>query len=287
MAGKPRRKNQRAQSVMDGFATRKNSKHMVWLKDASNMSELKNSSIDLVVTSPPYWNLKKYGKLGMGGNEAYAAYLQELENVLVEVKRVVKAGRFAVINIGTAVSNSSMKPIHGDVIHMMDKLGFIFKKEIIWMKPKGTQGLWQRGTTKFLKKEPYPCYLSLNIQHEYILIFQKEGEIKIKKTKATRLSEELIKKYAWSVWDMRVSRTKGHPAPFPDELPRRIVELFTTKGETVLDPFGGTGTTAKICMELERNSCTYEINKDYEVLIRENLSRLDPGCMHYKIVPGE
>ena len=236
-----------------------------------------------MVTSPPYWNLKKYGKNGLGANEAYATYLNGLRAVFSEVNRVLKDGRFAVINIGTAVSENSMKPIHGDVIKMMTDLGFTFKKEIIWMKPKGTQGLWQRGTTKFLKKEPYPCYLSLNIQHEYILIFQKNGELKVKQTRTTKLSEEMIKKYAWSVWDMRVSYTKGHPAPFPEELPRRIIQLYSTKGETVLDPFGGAGTTSKVSMELGRKSFLYEINNEYTELIRTNLSNNDKTCDTYDI----
>ena len=236
----------------------KKPQHLVLIKDSTNMSEISSKSIHLMVTSPPYWNLKKYGKNGLGANEAYATYLNGLRAVFSEVNRVLKDGRFAVINIGTAVSENSMKPIHGDVIKMMTDLGFTFKKEIIWMKPKGTQGLWQRGTTKFLKKEPYPCYLSLNIQHEYILIFQKNGELKVKQTRTTKLSEEMIKKYAWSVWDMRVSYTKGHPAPFPEELPRRIIQLYSTKGETVLDPFGGAGTTSKVSMELGRKSFLYE-----------------------------
>ena len=171
----------------------KKPQHLVLIKDSTNMSEISSKSIHLM-TSPPYWNLKKYGKNGLGANEAYATYLNGLRAVFSEVNRVLKDGRFAVINIGTAVSENSMKPIHGDVIKMMTDLGFTFKKEIIWMKPKGTQGLWQRGTTKFLKKEPYPCYLSLNIQHEYILIFQKNGELKVKQTR--HLSET-------SVWDMR------------------------------------------------------------------------------------
>ena len=248
------------------------------------MKEIKSNQIHLVVTSPPYWNLKKYGKTGLGSDEAYDDYLNGLCNVFSEVHRVLKPGRFAVINIGTAVSQGSMKPIHGDVISMMNKLGFIFKKEIIWLKPKGTQGLWQRGTTKFLKKEPYPCFLSLNIQHEYILIFQKDGELKIKQNEHTRLSEEMIKKYAWSVWDMRVSYKKGHPAPFPEELPRRIIQLYSIAGEVVLDPFGGSGTTSKVCAELDRKSYLYEINEDYADLIIENMDKIDSKYQSYDII---
>ena len=274
----------RHQSVIDGFAAKQHTTHKVYVKSSERMDELGDASIDLVVTSPPYWNLKKYGRDGMGPGEAYGAYLESLRVVLEEAGRVLRPGRFAVINIGTAVSNQSMKPIHGDVIRMMEDMAFTFKKEIIWVKPKGTQGLWQRGTTKFLKKEPWPCHLSLNIQHEYILIFQKEGDLVVETSESTRLSEELIKKYAWSVWEMRVSRTKGHPAPYPEELPRRIIELFSTKGERVLDPFGGTGTTARVAMELGRCSVTYEINPEYVPLIRENLSLMDPGGTRFEIV---
>lgn len=258
--------------------------HNVIINDSSNMKEVKSESIHLVVTSPPYWNLKKYSSNGLGSDEAYEEYLSGLKRVFAEAARTLIPGRFMVINVGTAVSRGDMKPINGDIIHMMHSMGFTFKKEIIWVKPKGTQGLWQRGTTKFLKTEPYPCFLSLNIQHEYILIFQKQGDLDVRMTEKTRLTEEFIKKMAWSVWEMRVSRTKGHPAPFPEDLPRRIIQLYTNKGETVLDPFGGTGTTSKVCCELERNSYLYEINREYKDLIVNNMSGAVLRGHSYKMV---
>lgn len=171
------------------------------------MPEIKSESIHVVVTSPPYWNLKKYGEEGLGPNQAYTKYLYEIQSVLKEIKWVMAPGRFIAINVRTAVSNDGMKPINPDVVKMMEDLNFIFKKEIIWVKPKGTQGLWQRGVTKFLKSEPYPCFFRLNIMHEYILIFQNEGQMQIP---LERLSEDFIKKVSWSVWEMSVSYTKGH-----------------------------------------------------------------------------
>jgi len=232
------------------------------------MPEIKSESIHLVVTSPPYWNLKKYGEEGLGPNQAYTKYLCEIQSVLKEIKRVMAPGRFVAINVGTAVSNDGMKPINADVVKMMEDLNFIFKKEIIWVKPKGTQGLWQRGVTKFLKSEPYPGYFSLNIMHEYILIFQNEGQMQIP---LERLSEDFIKKVSWSVWEMGVSYTKGHPAPFPYELPSRLIQLYTVAGETVLNPFGGSGTTMKVARNLKRHSFLYEINSEYIDLIKENV----------------
>lgn len=247
------------------------------------MTDVKTGSVHLVVTSPPYWNLKKYGNEGLGPKQAYAKYLYEIQRVLKEVKRVMAAGRFVAINIGTAVSNDGMKPINVDIVKMMEDLNFTFKKEIIWIKPKGTQGLWQRGVTKFLKNEPFPCFFSLNIMHEYILIFQNEGEIDLSLKTNQRLQEDFIKKVSWSVWEMEVSSTKGHPAPFPDELPSRLIQLYTVEGETVLDPFGGSGTTMKVARNLKRNSILYEINSEYTDLIKDNVgwnSPLDPDSSY-------
>ena len=193
-------------------AIEKVSAHTLIIADSKSMSEIKSESIHFVVTSPPYWNLKKYGEEGLGLNQVYAKYLYEIQSVLKEVKRVLASGRFVAINVGTAVSNDGMKPINADVVRMMEDLNFIFKKVIIWVKPKGTQGLWQRGVTKFLKREPYPCYFSLNIMHEYILIFQNEGQMRIPVETECRLSEAFIKEVSWSVWEMgviyqRASRT--------------------------------------------------------------------------------
>ena len=243
--------------------------HILVIGDSRHMNELKTESVDLMVTSPPYWNLKEYGN---GDSEkGYEEYISEIEAVLKEAERVLKIGRFACINVGTAVSNQGMKHIPSDIINIMKKLGFVFRKEIIWYKPKGTQGLWQRGTTKFLKKMPYPYNLNLNIMHEYILIFQKDGDPNIVFCENDKLTEEFIKEVCWSVWEMRVSYTKGHPAPFPEKLPERIIKLYTREGELVLDPFGGSGTVMKVARDLNRNSIVYEINKKYLDLIKENV----------------
>lgn len=249
------------------------------------MLEIESSSIQFVVTSPPYWNLKKYGENGLGtSQDAYSKYVYDIHRVLKEVKRVIQAGRFVAINVGTAVSNDGMKSINSDIIKMMKDLDFNFKKEIIWIKPKGTQGLWQRGVTKFLKSEPYPCFFNLNIMHEYILIFQNKGELRLNPNQDNRLSEEFIKQVSWSVWEMPVSLSKGHPAPFPDLLPERLIKLYSFEEETVLDPFGGSGTTMKVARDLKRNSIIYEINPEYIEIIRNKVgldnTTLDSGVKY-------
>lgn len=263
-------------------------KQLLIIGDSRKMKEIKSETIDFVVTSPPYWNLKKYGNGDV--NKSYEEYINLIRDVLVEVCRALKPGKFACINVGTAVSNEEMKHIPSDVINIMKNLGLAYKKEIIWVKPKGTQGLWQRGTTKFLKKMPYPGSLNINIMHEYILIFQKNGEFKISTNEKSELPEEFIKQVCWSVWEMRVSKTKGHPAPFPDELPKRLIQLYTVEEDCVLDPFGGSGTVMKVARDLNRNSVIYEINSDYLPLIKKTVEWNKQGLFArhtYKIILGK
>jgi len=252
-------------------------RHIIVITDAKDMREISNESAHLIITSPPYWSLKEYGKKQhIGFDQAYEEYIKDIAEVLEESSRILKPGRFACLVIGTAVSDIEMKSIPADIIAVMKNLGFTFKKEIIWVKPKGVQGLWQRGTTQFLKSKPFPCCLNLNIAHEYILIFQKGGQPEFKFTEEDKLSEEFIKKVAWSVWELDVSKTKGHPAPFPEELVKRLILLYSFKGETVLDPFLGSGTTTKVACELSRNSIGYEINIEYLELIKKKIGYQKP-----------
>ncbi|HYZ51187.1 MAG TPA: site-specific DNA-methyltransferase, partial [Nitrososphaeraceae archaeon] len=125
--------------------------------------------------------------------------------------------------------------------------------------------------------EPFPCYFNLNIMHEYILIFQNEGQLKLNLNADNKLSEEFIKQVSWSIWEMPVSISKGHPAPFPDCLPERLIRLYSFENETVLDPFGGSGTTMKAASMLNRNSIIYEINPDYVELIKNKVNWENPS----------
>jgi len=238
--------------------------------DARHMDAVTDASVHLIVTSPPYWDLKNYGtanQVGLG--QSYEEYLSEIATVARECYRVLQPGRFLCWVIGTRVSDGEMKHIPADSIRIFKQAGFIFKKEIIWVKPRGTQGLWQRGTTQFLKEKPFPTCANINIQHEYILILQRAGNFELRTD--YRLSENFIKEVAWSVWELPVSMTKGHPAPFPLELPRRLIMLYSWPGETVLDPFVGTGTTLLAARELGRKGIGYEISEKYCELARTNL----------------
>jgi len=239
--------------------------------DARDMSVVADESVALIVTSPPYWDIKNYRtRRQMGLGQSYEEYLQALGDVGRECRRVLQPGRFMCWVVGTRVSDGDMKDIPGDCVRLFEPLGFRFKKEIIWVKPKGTQGLWQRGTTQFLKSKPYPCQANLNIQHETILIFQREGEFD--PPACEPLPGDFIKQVAWSVWELPVSKTKGHPAPFPPQIPERLIRLYSYRGEAVLDPFAGTGTTLAVARELGRAAVGYEISEEFCALAAEGLS---------------
>lgn len=234
----------------------------IYNSNSANMKELKNESVGLIVTSPPYWDLKNYKyktQIGLGQN--YKEYLEELEKVFIECARVLKPGCFFGLVVGTRVSDGELKHIPTDCIDILGKLGFVLKKEIIWYKPKGTQGLWQRGTTKYLKKMPYPKCANFNIQHEFVHIFQKKGDARV--IEKDKLTEEFIKSVAWTVWELKVSKLKGHPAPFPVELVSRLIQLFSFSDDIILDPFWGIGSTSIAASRLKRKSVGYELSEDF------------------------
>jgi DNA modification methylase len=244
--------------------------------DARCMAEVGDECVDLVVTSPPYWDIKNYrasGQLGLG--QSYEEYWSQLGAVLAECRRVLRPGRALAIVIGTRISDGELKHIPADLVQRMPGLGFTLRKEIIWVKPKGTQGLWQRGTTQFLKDKPHPGCLNINIQHEFILIFAREGEAEV--DTSHRLSEEFIKEVSWSVWPLPVSNVKGHPAPFPEAIPRRLIELYTSPGEVVLDPFLGSGTTAVAARDLGRRCIGYELSEQFCELAKTRIEERPIG----------
>jgi modification methylase len=250
----------------------------IYQGDARDMRELGGAAAQLIVTSPPYWDLKDYRdarQVGLG--QGYDEYLLELSKVAAECHRVLAPGRFVCWVVGTRVSDGDMKHIPAESIRIFEGSGFTFKKEVIWVKPKGTQGLWQRGTTQFLKDKPFPTCANINIHHEYILILQREGQAGLRTD--YRLSESFIKQTAWSVWELGVSMAKGHPAPFPVELPRRLIELYSWPGETVLDPFTGSGTTLVAARDLGRKGVGYEISERYCELAVQTVRNHPPALI--------
>ncbi len=226
----------------------------VFCKSSEHMAELPNDSVHLMVTSPPYNVGKEYDQ-----NLSLKEYRDLLTAVFKEVYRVLVVGGRACVNVAN-LGRKPYLPLHSYIIEDMTKLGFFMRGEIIWDKSSsaGTSTAWGSWMS--------PTAPSLRDTHEYILIFSKgnNGRLKTEGKKATITKEEFME-YTKSVWAFPAQRAKAvnHPAPFPIELPARLIKLYTFSGDVVLDPFMGSGTTAVAARMNNRHYVGYEIDKKY------------------------
>ncbi|MCX8117378.1 MAG: site-specific DNA-methyltransferase [Desulfobacterota bacterium] len=234
----------------------------IFSKTSERMEELPDSSVHLMVTSPPYNVGKEYDE-----NLTLTEYRAFLKRVWNEVKRVLVPGGRACINIAN-LGRKPYIPLHAFVIEDMMDLGFLMRGEIIWNKassgsPSTAWGSWLSA------KNP-----TLRDIHEYILIFSK-GMFSRENIfrRRTTISKEEFLEFTKSVWTFYAEpATKvGHPAPFPVELPYRLIQLYTFEGEVVLDPFMGSGQTAVAAIKTRRHYIGYEINKEYVKLAERRI----------------
>jgi len=264
-------------------------KAKIIIGDSRQMKEVKNEEIDLIVTSPPYWHIKDYGIPGqIGYGQTLHEYLKDLYYVWKECYRVLrKGGRFC-LNIGDQFARSiiygryKVIPIHAEFIAQCEEIGFDFMGSIIWQK-KTTMNT--TGGATVMGSFPYPPNGIVEIDYEFIHIFKKPGKGKrvpkeIKE--ASKLTKEEWKEYFSGHWHFGGAKQVGHEAMFPDELPRRLIKMFTFIGDTVLDPFLGSGTTVKVALELQRNAIGYEINKDFLKIIKEKIGIKESLLSFYK-----
>ncbi len=248
--------------------------HKYILGDSRSMEEIPDESVNLVVTSPPYWNLKDYDgggdEIGQG-DSSYQEYLAGLFGVFRECTRVLTPDGKIAINImpifltgkATKFNRRVTKTVLSDLERFFEGLGNMFFLSLyIWDKRKiGRFSSWG--------SYPYPPNLLSTYPYEWIVVFSKEGKRK-PVAKSVKESSELTHE-EWtnwvcnSIWEMPPASAKkeGHPAPFPEELPRRLIKIHTFVGDTVLDPFSGSGTTTKVAKQLGRNSIAYDINEEY------------------------
>ncbi len=252
-------------------------KARLYIADARSMKELSDQSVDLVITSPPYWHIKDYGVEGqIGYGQSLHEYLKSLYAVFKECYRVLKGGTKLCINIGDQFARSivygtyKVIPIHAEIICMCEEIGFDYMGAIIWQK-KTTMNT--TGGANIMGSFPYPPNGVVEIDYEFILIFKKEGKRKVEKSvkEASKLTKEEWKEYFSGHWKFAGARQINHEAVFPEELPRRLIKMFSFVGDTVLDPFAGSGTTLKVALELGRRAIGYEIKEDYVKLVREKL----------------
>ena len=240
--------------------------------DARDLSFLSDESIHLVVTSPPYWNLKRYNENPdqLGHVNDYESFLSELEKVWREAFRVIVPGGRLVCVVGdVCVSRRRFGrhlvfPLHSDICVLCRKIGFDNLNPIIWHKIANASFEVENGS-KFLGK-PYEPNAIIKNDMEFILMQRKPGGYR-KPTEEQRKLSKIDKKdfgtWFQQIWNITGASTKNHPAPFPLELSSRLVRMFSFHGDTVLDPFCGTGTTMIASLRYGRNSIGIDIDPEY------------------------
>ena len=252
--------------------------HKIINGDSRQMTELPDNSVHLIITSPPYWQLKDYGiENQIGFHDSYENYINNLNLVWKECYRTLHNGCRLCVNIGDQFARAvyygryKVIPIREEIIKFCETIGFDYMGAIIWQKvttSNTTGGGVQMGSY------PYPRNGILKLDYEFILIFKKLGESPRPTTEQKELSKMTAEE--WNTffaghWNFAGARQSGHIAMFPEELPRRLIKMFSFAGETVLDPFLGSGTTALAAKNNDRNSVGYEINPEFIPIIKEKL----------------
>ncbi len=249
------------------------------LGDSRNMSEIKDESIHLIITSPPYWQLKDYGNGSqIGFNDSYEDYINNLNLVWKECYRVLHNGCRLCINIGDQFARSvyygryKIIPIREEIIKFCETIGFDYMGAIIWQKVTTCN---TTGGATIMGSFPYPRNGIIKLDYEFILIFKKLGdppkvsrEIKEK----SKLTLKEWNEYFYGHWNFSGEKQDKHLAMFPEELPKRLIKMFSFVGDIVLDPFLGSGTTCLSASNLGRNSVGYEINEHFLPVIKEKLN---------------
>ena len=260
--------------------------HRLYTADAREVlwkdPDLLDRPAHLVVTSPPYWNIKDYGFNGqIGYKQSYQEYLGELTRIWRGCWNVLHNGCKMVVNVGDQFLRASenegryeVVPIHADIIQDCRINGFIFLGNIIWNKITTTKtsggGTWMGSI--YHPRDGYVTY-----EHEYILIFKKPGKAP-KATEQQRLRSKLTKeqrsKWFRGLWnDIPPVRQIGHVAMFPLELPTRLIQMFSFAGETILDPFAGSGTTMEAALDTGRNSIGIEMDNECLPMVKRRMEK--------------
>ncbi len=251
----------------------------LYVGSSESMPELQDNEVTLTVTSPPYWNAIDYDRHSQdptqfyrtrsykSGFDEYDSYLAWLTAVFREVRRVTRPGGYLALVVGTVLHRGVHYPVPFDVTSRLVSDGWKFHQDIIWHKT--TAGVKRAGV--FIQK-PYPGYYHPNIMTEYILTFRKPGDPLYRLgSKAQReasrveVGDLFVKDIANNVWHIAPvpPGTLRHPCPFPEEIPWRLIQLFSHVGDIVLDPFLGSGQTSKVALWLGRHVVGYDTISEY------------------------
>ena len=239
-----------------------NTVNNIYCKDSKKISDLPDSSVHLMVTSPPYNVSKEYDKdLTLDG------YLDFLRETFEETHRVLVNGGRACINIAN-VGRKPYIPYHKYVISIMQKIGFLMRGEIIWNKRAAAGsstawGSWKSASNPILRDI-----------HEYILVFSKGKFKRNNNGKVNTITKDEFLEFTKSVWEFAPESAKkvGHPAPFPLELPYRCIQLYTYEKEIILDPFCGVGTSCIAAIKANRNYIGYDVNQKYVISAKKRIN---------------
>jgi site-specific DNA-methyltransferase (adenine-specific) len=233
----------------------------IFLKSSATMDELPDRSVHLMITSPPYNVTKEYDD-----ELTLDEYRKLLRSVFQETHRALVNGGRVCVNVAN-LGRKPYIPLHSYIIHDMQEIGFQMRGEIIWDKgasasPSTAWGSWRSASNPTLRDV-----------HEYILVFSKGSFKRMKGEKKNTVGKEEFLDWTKSVWRFPAERAKavGHPAPFPIELPRRLIGLYTFEGDVVLDPFCGSGSTCIAARLSNRTYVGYEVKKQYVELAEKRI----------------
>jgi len=274
------------------------SQQIIYIADSRDLSIIPDDSVHLVLTSPPYWNLKDYNdhKSQLGHIGDYYNFLDQLDKVWAECyKKLVIGGRMVVVVGDVMLSRREhgrhkVVPLHADIQVRCEKIGFDNLAPIFWHKISNAS-FEVSGNTKFLGK-PYEPNGIIKHDIEYILMLRKNGGYRKPTSEQRRLSiisEKEFNLWYKQIWDFNGASTKNHPAPFPEELSNRIIRMFSFIGDTILDPFLGSGTTMLSASKIGRNCIGVEIDKayaqfSYNRLIKTTMDLYKQGIMQLDII---
>ncbi len=265
--------------------------HNIIIGDSRDMADVPDESVNLIITSPPYWQLKDYGNGNqIGFDDSYEDYINNLNLVWNQCHRVLHKGCRLCINIGDQFARSvyygryKVIPIRTEIIKFCETVGFDYMGAIIWQKVTTCN---TTGGATIMGSFPYPRNGIIKIDYEFILIFKKYGVApsvsNAIKDKSKMTTEEWNDFFAGH-WNIPGEKQNGHLAMFPEEIPRRLIKMFSFVNDTVLDPFIGSGTTTLAAKNLGRNSIGYEINAGFIPVIKEKLGLKDKGFFDDKVL---
>jgi DNA modification methylase len=256
--------------------------HRVVFGDCRIMREIPSESIHLTVTSPPYYNAP-FDYPGLFRD--YEEFRELIRDVSVDLFRVLAPGRIACFVTDDMLVKGEKFPVVADITRLMLDAGFRYRDRIVWVKPRGYVRISRRSGV--VLQHPYPMYYYPDNIQESILIFQKGKfdysylrDLSLKRREKSKIPLDKYNGDGWhlTVWNITNvlplgDRLEKGIAAFPEEIPRRLIRLYSFQGETVLDPFLGSGTTMKVASELGRNSWGYEIDAGLEKIIRQKIRK--------------